>query len=137
MKNYTVGPGDTISRIILRELTVSNTEAGLFPKSFDCLIRYVALLNNKDLSLYDNIPQNVISDPDSLKPGQVLIIPETLEEAYNDELFKQVNNGACGKLISGASSASPAKKMNLWPMYALGGLALFLLFRKKKKKGRR
>lgn len=29
------------------------------------------------------------------------------------------------------------KKMNLWPVYALGGLALFLLFRKKKKKGRR
>ena len=29
------------------------------------------------------------------------------------------------------------KKMSLWPVYALGGLALLLLFRKKKKKGRK
>lgn len=134
MKNYTVGPGDTISRIILRELTVSNTEAGLFPGSFDCLIKYVALLNNKDLSLYDNIDSRNVNDPDSLKPGQILVIPETLEEAYNDELFKQVNNGACGRLVGGEVQTAPAKKMNLWPVYAgLGLLALLLLTRKKKR----
>lgn len=135
MKNYTVGPGDTISRIILRELTVSNTEAGLFPGSFDCLIKYVALLNNKDLTLYDNIDSRNVNDPDSLKPGQILVIPETLEEAYNDELFKQVNNGACGRLVGGEVQTAPAKKMNLWPVYAgLGLLALLLLTRKKKRR---
>lgn len=131
MKNYTVGPGDTISRIILREFAIDNN---LQPGIFDCLIRYVALLNNKDLALYDNIPQNVLADPDSLKPGQILIIPETLEEAYNDELFKQVNNGACGNLVGGGTQQT-ATKMKLWPVYAgIGLIALLLLTRKKKRR---
>ena len=136
MKNYTVGPGDTISRIILREYAIDNT---LQPGIFDCLIRYVSVINNKDLSLYDNINTNVLADPDSLKPGVVLVIPETVQEAFQDIRFKEINAGACGTLLENNIEPDPAlnkPKMKLWPVYAgLGLLALFLLT--KKKKGRK
>lgn len=134
MKNITVQRGDTISKIVLREFVPSNRVENIEPQLFDCLIRYVAVINGKDLNLYDNIAQNVIEDPDSLKPGQVLVFPETLVEALNDEVFKQINAGACGKLGQ-QQSETPAKKMKLWPVYAgLGLLALLLLTKRKKRR---
>ena len=136
MKNLTVGRNDTISKIVLREFVPSNRVEDIEPQLFDCLIRYVAVINGKDLNLYDNIPQNVIEDPDSLKPGQVLVFPETLVEALNDEVFKQINAGACGRLGQPTFPNNPKPmKMNLWPVYAgLGLLALLLLTRKKKRR---
>jgi hypothetical protein len=132
MKNYTVGPGDTISGIILREFGIDHA---LSEQLWDCLIRYVAVINGKDLNLYDNISSGVIADPDSLKPGQILVFPETLEEAYADSRFQQINAGACGNLVNTNTESAP-HKMKMWPVYAgLGLLALLLLT--KKKKGRK
>jgi hypothetical protein len=135
MKNYTVGPGDTISRIIIREYAIDNV---LQPGIFDCLIRYVAVINNKDLSLYDNINTNILADPDSLKPGVVLVIPDNVKEAFADPRFKEINGGACGALLENNIEPDPAidkPKMKLWPVYAgIGLLAFLLLTRKKKRK---
>lgn len=134
MKNYTVGAGDTISRIVLREYAIDNT---LQPGIFDCLIRYVAVINNKDLALYDNISSGVIADPDSLKPGQVLIFPETVQEAFQDPRFKAINGGACGDILTNNVEPDPSlekPKMNLWPVYAGLGLLALLLLKKKKKR---
>jgi hypothetical protein len=134
MKNITVGRGDTISKIVLREFVPSNDVEDIEPQLFDCLIRYIAVINGKDLNLYDNIAQNKLEDPDSLKPGQILVFPETLVEALNDEVFKQINAGACGRLGQ-QQSETPAPKMKLWPVYAgLGLFALLLLTRKKKRR---
>jgi len=131
MRNYTVGPGDTISKIILREFALDNViEAPLF----DCLIRYVAVINGRDLNLYDNIASNNSMDPDSLKPGKILVIPETLNEALTDTRFQEINDGACGRLVN-TNTATPAPKIKMWPVYAgLGLLALLLLTKKKRRK---
>ena len=134
MKNYRVGPGDTISRIIIREYAIDKF---LQPGIFDCLIRYVAVINNKDLSLYDNINTNILADPDSLKPGVVLVIPDNVEEAFSDPRFKEINGGACGALLENNIEPDPAldkPKMKLWPIYASIGLLAFLLLTRKKKR---
>jgi hypothetical protein len=134
MKNITVRSGDTISKLVLREFVPSNRAEDIEPQLFDCLIRYIAVINGKNLNLYDNISQNVIEDPDSLKPGQILVFPETLVEGLNDPRFKEINEGACGRLGQ-QQSETLAPKMKLWPVYAgLGLLALLLLTRKKKRR---
>lgn len=134
MKQYTVGQGDTISKIVLREYSLDTTawSADLF----DCLIKYVSVINGKDLALYDNIPQNVIEDPDSLKPGQVLTIPENLNEALLDPRFQEINNGACGQLFNrpGSSAAPDNKKYMYWIGGGLIALAAIYFLTKKKKR---
>jgi hypothetical protein len=136
MKNYTVVPGDTISRIVFREYAIgSNTWSA---ELFDCLIRYVAVLNNKDLALYDNINTNVAADPDSLKVDQVLIIPDSIEEAAADPVFQAINNNSCGALFNTADVFSPDQKNNKYWWWLGGGLlavgAIYLLSKKKKKR---
>jgi hypothetical protein len=138
MKNYTVGPGDTISRIILREYAIDapNWSSTLM----DCMIRYISVLNGKDLALYDNIDSHNILDPDSLKPNQVLIIPDSIAEAAADPKFKAINNNACGALFNTADAFIPAKKNNKYLWWIGGGLialgAIYFLTKKKKGKHR-
>lgn len=136
MKNYTVVPGDTISRIVFREYAIDaptwNAEI------FDCLIRYVAVLNNKDLALYDNINTNVAADPDSLKPNTVLTIPDSIAEAAADPIFQSINNNSCGALFNTADVFTPDQKNNKYWWWLGGGLlavgAIYLLTKKKKRK---
>lgn len=134
MKNYTVISGDSISGIIKKEYNIDNT---VQPGIFDCLIRYVSVINNKDLSLYDYINTNILADPDSIKPGVVLVIPDNVQEAFADARFKEINGGACGALLENNIEPDPAidkPKMKLWPIYAGVGLLAFLLFTRKKKR---
>ena len=133
MKNYTVGSGDTLSKIILREYGLTNAiDANLL----DCLIRYIATINGKDVSLYDNINTNRIEDPDSLKPNQVLTIPNELAEVYADPLWQQF---ACAAPApSTLPSTSTQTNMQKWWWIGGGLIALgAIYFLTKKKKGKR
>lgn len=136
MKNYTVVSGDTISKIVLREY--SNTTTAWSDVLFDCLIRYIAVINNKDLALYDNIDTARIEDPDSLKPNQVLILPDSIAEAVADPRFKTINNGACYALFDTADVYSPDQKNNKYWWWLGGGLlalgAIYLITKNKKKR---
>jgi hypothetical protein len=136
MKNYTVVPGDTISRIVFREYAIDAPTWSA--EIFDCLIRYVAVLNNKDLALYDNINTNVAADPDSLKVNQVLVIPESIAEAAADPIFQAINNNSCGALFNTADVFTPDTKNNKylwWIGYGLLAVgAIYFLSKKKKSK---
>lgn len=137
MKNYTVVSGDTIWKIVRNQYmsTIPNWTETLG----DCLVRYISLLNGKDLSLYDGVDSHVAADPDSLKVNQVLIIPESIAEAAADPLFKTINDGACYALFNTADTfVAPAKKNTKYLWWIGGGLialgAIYFLTKKKKKK---
>jgi hypothetical protein len=136
MKNYTVGQGDTISKIVLREYSLETTN--FTSTLFDCLIRYVAVINGKDLALYDNIPQNKLEDPDSLKPGQVLVLPDSIAEAAADPRFKAINDNSCGAIFDTADTFTPDQKNNKYWWWLGGGLiaigAIYLITKKKKRR---
>jgi hypothetical protein len=133
MKNYTVRSGDTLSKIILLEYGIDNAVDSTL---LDCLIRYVATINGKDVSLYDNIYTSNILDPDSLKPGQTLLIPDSLQEIYADPLWQQF---ACATSPLTSGSGTPSTNMKKW-WWIGGGLialgAIYLLTKKKKGKRR-
>lgn len=133
MKNYTVVSGDTLSKIILREYALTNV---IDSTLLDCLIRYIATINGKDVSLYDNINTNRIEDPDSLKPNQILTIPNDLNEVYADPLWQQF---ACASPASISGSGTTPTNMNKW-WWIGGGLialgAIYFLTKKKKRKRR-
>ena len=133
MKNYTVQSGDTLSKIILLEYGLNNA---VDSNLLDCLIRYIATINGKDVSLYDNINTNRIEDPDSLKPRQVLILPESLQEIYADPLWQQF---ACAVPASVSGSGTQSTDMKKW-WWIGGGLvalaAIYFLTKKKKSKRR-
>jgi hypothetical protein len=133
MKNYTVRSGDTLSKIILFEYGLTNN---IGTDLLDCLIRYIATINGKDVSLYDNINTNRIEDPDSLKPNQVLTIPNDLNEVYADPLWQQF---ACAAPApSTLPSGSTGNNMQKWWWIGGGLLALgAIYFLTKKKKGKR
>lgn len=132
MKNYTVQSGDTLSKIILLEYGLNNA---VDSNLLDCLIRYIATINGKDVSLYDNINTNRIEDPDSLKPNQVLLIPESLQEIYADPLWQQF---ACAAPASVSGSGTPSTNINKWWWIGGGLVALAAIyFFTKKKKGKR
>jgi LysM domain len=137
MKNYTVVSGDTIWKI------VRNQYMGTIPiwteTLGDCLVRYISLLNGKNLSLYDGVDLHVAADPDSLKVNQVLIIPESIAEAAADPLFKTINDGACYALFNTSDTFTPAKKDNKYLWWIGGGLIALgaIYFLTKKKKGKR
>jgi LPXTG-motif cell wall-anchored protein len=127
--NYTVRSGDTMSKIILLQYAIDNKVDSTL---LDCLIRYVSTINNRNVDLYDNIDSNRIEDPDSLKPGQVLIIPDTLQEIYADPIWKQFT------CYQAPSNATPDQKNNKWLWIGGGLLALgAIYFLTKKKKGKR
>jgi len=140
MKNYTVGPNDTISKIILREYAIgySNWSAELM----DCMIRYISVLNQKDINLYDNIASNNASDPDTIRPGDILTIPDDLEEAAASPIFRSINNNSCGALFNTADTftpdATPDAKNNKYLWWLGGGLlalgAIYFITKKKSKK---
>ena len=126
--NYTVRSGDTMSKIILLQYAIDNKVDSTL---LDCLIRYVSTINNRNVDLYDNIDSNRIEDPDSLKPGQVLIIPDTLEQIYADPIWQQFS---CYQ----APRATPDQNNNKWWWIGGGLLALgAIYFLTKKKKGKR
>jgi hypothetical protein len=135
MKNYTVGPGDTISKIILREYAIDSPTWSA--TLMDCMIRYISILNGKDLSLYDNIASNNILDPDTIKPGQILIIPDSIAEAAADPRFKTINANACGALFDTADTFAPDQKNNKylwWLGYGLLAVGTIYFLTKKKKR---
>lgn len=146
MKEYTVVSGDTISKIVLREY--SNTTTNWNSTLFDCLIRYVAVINNRDLALFDNVPSNSVNDPDSLKPGQRLILPNDIAEAAADPIFQTINNGDCYALFNTADTFTPDvttpdtftpdQKNNKYWWWLGGGLlalgAIYLITQNKKKR---
>jgi hypothetical protein len=136
MQNYTVVSGDSISKIVLAKY--SGTTTAWSQTLFDCLIRYVSLINGKDLSLYDFIDTHVAADPDSLKVNQVLIIPDSIAEAVADPLFKTINNGSCYALFNISDTFIPAKKDSKYLWWIGGGIitlgAIYFLTKKKKKK---
>jgi hypothetical protein len=136
MKNYTVGSGDTISKIIFREYAIDTPN--FTTTLLDCLIRYISILNGKDLSLYDNIASNNALDPDTIKPGDILIIPDSIAEAAADPRFKSINQNSCGALFDTADTFSPDQKNNKylwWLGYGLLAVgAIYFLTKKKKRK---
>ena len=141
MKNIVVRPGDTMSKLILLEYGIDNTiDSGLL----NCLIKYIAYINHYDVGMYDNVnSENYALDPDSLQPGKVLQFPNTLEEAFADPLFIEVDTGNnncaqyLNKPVSSQDTTPETKKINLWPLYAGVGLLALLLIRKMTKKKKR
>jgi hypothetical protein len=126
---YTIRTGDTISKLILLQYGIDNQVDSTL---LDCLIRYISTINGRNVDLYDSIATNNPLDPDSLKPGQTLLIPDTLQEIYADPIWKQF---ACYQ----APNATPDQNNNKW-WWIGGGLialgAIYLLTKKKKGKRR-
>jgi hypothetical protein len=135
MKNYTVVPGDSLSRIILREYAIDSPIWSA--ELMDCMIKYLSILNNRNINLYDNLYSNDITDPDNLKPGQILSIPDSLNEAAADPRFKTINANACGALLNTADTFTPDQKNNKylwWLGYGLLAVGTIYFLTKKKKR---